>query len=433
MKQFWFSLLLYGLTSAVWAGDRLPVTDFPGTDLQSFEAALDVSQTTGQTVYFPAGDYHLEGQPLGDVDHCRSIRLSGDGPRKSRLHNVGTIFATDTASMMDLGVHSSAHVMLVVGKMNSLQIERCRFVDCWRIVNTSLRIEDRLANVRIVDCEVLGTRPADDDIRLFSFRNGGTSRVVFRDNRFSNLWTNGGPVHCVSIMQCQGTAGDNRDVIVSGNVIEGIGNLSRAATSHGIICVANHVHISNNVVKNSLWTDGIYVRGSQCSVIGNSVADVEGGGITFKGPVHVMSENSICGNSVTGLAQYKPGLRAAGTAAVTGNTVDVSWHKPYTAEGGRPYVSIGNPLTGGNQTVTGNVFKGPRGVLLDGPDTSVFTGNVIESGEYGLRFRELAGAIRTNFLLTNNVITFRTFAFKCTAGHVNLLTENNIESGTPKD
>lgn len=409
--------------------NKVPVTWFGGTDLQAFQQAHSATIDDAIFVHFPKGSYDFSGGSFKTYTDCLPIYISGDGMDNTTISDIGIINGTGIIEINNIGFDNCATVLLTSGNVTKLDINHVKFNNCAIGIKSLQVLTDFLDNIKISNCLFTATSIMSTNIRNICFRAGGISNVIIKNNVFKDLLTTSGNVSCIDLGDEDAAAEDTYNILINNNVIENIGNTARSVISYGAFCHGGYqIHMTDNIIKNCYWTDALYIKGDNSVVANNSVKDVEAGGITFKGidsnsPKH----NAISGNSIIGVCDYKPGLRVIGIASVTGNVVEIEMDENGTTSGGFPFECKTSTVIPGDLTITGNIFKGPKGVFILSPESTIFSDNLVTSDSFGLYVSNpISGGNYENLMVSGNVFNVKEYGVKCFGYHKNTVFENNV-------
>lgn len=407
--------------------NKVPVTWFGGTDFQAFEQAHSATVDKAIFVHFPKGSYDFGNHTFKTSTTCSPLYISGEGMDNSTINNIYGLYGTDVIKINNIEFNNCTNAVITSDNITKIDINKVKFKDCLVGIKAIQDSNDFLDNVKITDCEFNAANTAATNILGISFRAGGISNVIIKNNIFKNLLTTSGTVVCIEVGDTSAIAGDNCDILINKNFIDNIGNTTRGVVSHGIIGIGDRIHITNNTVKNCYMTNGLYMKSNGSVMANNSIKDVECGGITFKllTAPNTPINNTITGNSIVGICNNKPGLRVIGIAAVTGNVVEIEMDENATSEGGYSFECKTSVVIRGNLAITGNVFKGPRGTYISSPSNTVFSKNVVVSEAYGIYVGKLTGGTYENLTISGNTIKAKEYAVQCQAYHANTIFKDN--------
>jgi len=408
--------------------NKVPVSWFGGTDFEAFKQAYSATIDEAIFVHFPKGSYDFNGGSFKIYNDCSSIYISGDGMDNTTINDVYSMNGTGVIKINNIEFNDCANVLITSGDVTKLDINHVKFTDCAVGVKSIQNTSDSVKNIKITDCVFSAASTFQEVVLCISFRVGTISNAIIKNNVFKNLLTTSSVVKCIEIGDSATDFKNTSDIFISNNLIDTIGNTARADISHGIVCIGTRIHITDNIVKDCYWTNALYLKSNSSVMANNSVKDVESGGITFKGagssdtPRH----NTISGNSVTGVCDYRPGIRVIGTASVTGNVVEVEMDENATVTGGYSFECKNSIVIRGDLNVVGNVFKGPRGSYISSPENTTFSNNIVVSDAFGLYVGSISGGDYNNLIITGNTFNVKEYGVKGFGYHDNTVFKDNI-------
>jgi hypothetical protein len=408
--------------------NKVPVTWFGGTDFQAFQQAHSATIDEAIFIHFPKGVYDFNGSSFKTATACSPIYISGEGMDNSTITDMYVMYGTGIIEINNIAFDDCTNAIITSNNITKIDIDNVKFQDCLVGIKAIQDSNDFLDNVQITNCEFSATSTLAESIINISFRAGGISNAIIKNNIFKDLLTASGAVVCIETGDASAAAGANHDILINNNLISNIGNTTRSTVSHGILGIGDRIHITDNIVKDCYWTNALYMKSNSSVMANNSVKDVESGGITFKSITapNTPINNTITGNSVVGVCDNKAGLRVIGIASVTGNVVEIEMDENGNSEGGFSFECKTSAVIRGNLNVTGNVFKGPRGVFITSTGNTIFSKNLVVSEAYGLYVGFITGGTYENLTITGNTFNVEEYGVKCLASHANTVFKDNV-------
>jgi parallel beta-helix repeat protein len=333
------------------------------SDSAAIIAAIATIPTTGGTLYFPPGVYNVTS---GAIALKSNIHVLGCG-RGSELHD-----ATGQLSILSLM------------NMDNVVIENLTFTGSSADYTVAGRaaiwaggagVAEAATNCRVFGCYIYGV----DTCGI-----GGT----FTGSTFSRNVVDVVAEHGLYMADCE-------DCTITDNHVANAGHMGSGGQVGIKIAGCSNCVISGNTVIAPEHVGILLDRASvSCVVSNNSVSDCPTYGIRSTSDGNgANSFNLISSNTITDCTNAAILIGGGVGNSVIGNLID---------SGNDPDINIAAPaskvLVSGNHIVKGKA--GSYQVEIFG-DNCVVTGNMIDSGEYGIRVN--TGAAGT--CVTNNVVT----------------------------
>jgi len=316
-------------------------------DKLAFINALSFSVANGMSLYIPNGTYNLNGLTFKATS---DLKIIGESTENTILKNLGVIAGNsnmqiENFTILDMVGKNAIQIIptnfskVIIRNIkgyntNSAFVSRSR-ADSF-IEYTSPTKDVGVEWIEIDSCDA--TNFASYGIRLRGYVKGG----VISNNRINNIGydTNTGVCGILGGNQGDGNIvlGPIEKVTIRDNIIENIysayGN-NETSEAHGILCYGSFLTIRNNTIKNLYGSgreeinldsgydhEAIYVKASDTTIDGNIIENGSGdfgqGAIAVKGG----SRNKVIGNSIKNM--YGMGItfeNSQGGIEVTGNTV----------------------------------------------------------------------------------------------------------------
>lgn len=280
------------------------------------------------TVRIAPGEYDCGGFS-GEVNH--PLAITGSGKDKTVLKNFGALKFTQTLRVKDLAFTDSPGPVLVPfaaegAKLENVLIENCAFINVSRGIDTDDVCRGIITDFTVRLCDFKNMKGAK--VLGIAITSGVISKVAITDNTFQNLES--ATKICTAIaVGGNKTRGTTRDIIISGNRMEGIvGPVKTAAASgaetHGILAYGEQIQILKNTIKGVNAGgdhEAIYLKASNSLIAENVLEECSSdqGDIGIKGAEET-HDNVIRDNRIFGRGRGL-GIYAHGSVTVKGNGV----------------------------------------------------------------------------------------------------------------